>query len=307
MKLVNFEVDAAVHVGMIVNDEIVDLTLALDVRPADIAEFLGMGEETRALAQRSARHAPQRINVDSAKIRSPLLRAGKILGVGMNFRSCVEAADRLGMKFPPHRLWFYRPGTCIAGPFDGVWLPRGADDLDYEVELVMVIGRHCRYVTAADAPLVIAGFTIGNDLTLRNRVTKSPVLGKSFDTHLPLGPCIVTPEEVNPHALAMKTWVNGILRQESTTAEMIADCYELIADISTSCTLVPGDIILTGTPAGSGIFHRPALALLEGDVVKMEIAGIGVIENRIIAEPTVPALREPSRWRRGDEEHSAAR
>jgi len=88
---------------------------------------------------------------------------------------------------------------------------------------------------------------------------------------------------------------------------MIADCYELIADISTSCTLVPGDIILTGTPAGSGIFHRPALALLEGDVVKMEIAGIGVIENRIIAEPTVPALREPSRWRRGDEEHSAAR
>jgi 2-keto-4-pentenoate hydratase/2-oxohepta-3-ene-1,7-dioic acid hydratase in catechol pathway len=164
-------------------------------------------------------------------------------------------------------------------------LPRNADDLDYEVELAVVIGRRCRYVSSANAGSVIAGFTIANDLTLRKRVSKSLVLAKSFDTHTPLGPWLVTPEEIeNPHSLAVRAWVNGELRQNSSTAEMIAGCYELVAEISSACTLNPGDIILTGTPNGCGIFERPPAGLAIGDVLRMEIEGIGMIENRVVDE-----------------------
>src|SRR4029077_18740103 len=132
----------------------------------------------------------------------------------------------LGIPLQRERIWFYRPRGCIAGPYDDVWLPRNAKDLDYEVELAIVIGRRCRYVTLADAPTVVAGFTVANDLTLRERVLKSVALGKCFDTHTPLGPWIVTPDEIGDLGnLAVRTWVNGTLRQESTTADMIADCY----------------------------------------------------------------------------------
>ena len=126
---------------------------------------------------------------------------------------------------------------------------------------------------------------MANDLTLRKRVAKSLVLAKSFDTHTPLGPWLVTPEEIeNLHNLAVKAWVNGKLRQNSSTAEMITGCYELVSEISSACTLNPGDIILTGTPDGCGIFQRPPVGLAIGDVLKMEIEGIGMIQNRIVDE-----------------------
>jgi 2-keto-4-pentenoate hydratase/2-oxohepta-3-ene-1,7-dioic acid hydratase in catechol pathway len=269
-------------------DEVIDLNAALGIGLHDVAAFLAWGAEGRAQAERCLRSAAPRLPLSSVELRSPIVQADKILGVGMNYHSFVAAVRRAGMNIPTQRIWFQRPRSCIVGPHDDVWLPRDANDLDYEAELAVIIGRRCRRVSSSEAPSVVAGFTVANDLTLRERVARSPVLGKSFDTHTPLGPWIVTSDEIgDPHGLTMRTWVNAELRQQANTADMISDCYELIAEISAVCTLNPGDIILTGTPEGCGAFHRPPLALTTGDIVKIEIEGIGVIENRVVVEPLV--------------------
>jgi 2-keto-4-pentenoate hydratase/2-oxohepta-3-ene-1,7-dioic acid hydratase in catechol pathway len=288
MKVANIESNGHSRVVVVLGGELVDLTAQLGVDSDGMGKFLAMGSEAHVLAERCMRSASPRLAVASVRFRPPILCADKVLGVGMNYHSFVAAVKRLGLPISSERLWFYRPRGCIAGPYDDIWLPRNASDFDYEAELAVVIGRRCRYVTAAEAPAVVAGFSVANDLTLRSRVIKSPVLGKSFDTHTPLGPWIVTADEIaDPHGLTLTTWVNGEVRQRSTTADMIASCYELIAEISSACTLNPGDIILTGTPDGSGVFHQPPLGLTAGDVVKIEIEAIGVIENRIVEEPAV--------------------
>lgn len=286
MKLATVESNGVSRVAVVVGDEVVDLTELLGVDAGDMSRFLCLGAHGRALAQRCVEAAMPRLPIDSVRFRSPILRADKILGASMNYHSFVAAARRVGMAIPPQRIWFQRPRGCITGPYDEIWLPRNADDFDYEGELAVIIGHTCRYVTRRDVPALIAGFTVANDLTLRKRVLKSTVMGKCFDTHTPLGPWIVTPDEIgDPHALMVRTWVNGELRQESSTADMITDCFDLIAEISSVCTLNPGDIILTGTPDGSGIFHRPPTHLASGDVVKIEVERIGVIENRVVDEP----------------------
>lgn len=286
MKLANIESNGRSRVALVLNDEFIDLTAQLGEELDDVPKLLRLGAEGRERAEQCIKSAVPRLAGNTVKLRSPILHAGKITGVGWNYHSQIEVGRRLGISPPAERLWFSRPNGCIAGPHDDVWLPRNARDLDFEAELAVVIGRTCRNVTAAEAPAFIGGFTIANDLTLRERAAKSPVLGKCFDTHTPLGPCLVTPDELgDPHRLALKTWINGELRQDSSTADMIANCYQLIAELSAVCILKPGDIILTGTPDGCGIFRRPISMLAAGDVMKMEIEGIGVIENRVVDEP----------------------
>ncbi len=247
MKLANIESKGRLRAAIVLEEELIDLTAQLGAEWDDVSKFLQLGAEGRALAERCLKTAAPRLPFDSVKFCSPISYADKILGVGMNYHSFVAAARQLGMTIPTDPLWFSRPRGCITGPFGDVWLPRNAKDFDYEVELAIVIGQRCRHVSATDAPGVVAGFTIANDLTLRRRAAQCLVLGKSFDTHTPLGPWIVTLEELgDPHQLAVRCWVNGELRQNSSTTDMIAGCYELVADISTVCTLNPGDIILTG-------------------------------------------------------------
>jgi 2-keto-4-pentenoate hydratase/2-oxohepta-3-ene-1,7-dioic acid hydratase in catechol pathway len=290
MKLANIEWNGLPRVAVVLGVEAVDLSAQLGERLDDVTKLLRLESEFRPTVERCLKAAVPRLPTSSLTFRAPVLHPGKILGVGMNYHSFVAAARRRGITVPQERIWFYRPCACLAGPHDDIWLPRNACELDYEIELAVVVGRRCRYVDAADAPAVIAGYTIANDLTLRDRVFKSIVLGKSFDTHTPLGPWIVTGEELgNPHDLAVRTWVNGVLRQDSTTADMLSGCYELIAEVSSACTLNPGDIILTGTPDGSGLFQEPPFALSAGDFVRMEIEGIGTIENRVIEEPPLDA------------------
>jgi 2-keto-4-pentenoate hydratase/2-oxohepta-3-ene-1,7-dioic acid hydratase in catechol pathway len=287
MKLACIETDGEEKVVLVLGDELVDLTAHLGVQRQDVLKFLAMGPEAQVLAERCANSANHRLAGNAVRFRAPV-SADKVLGVGMNYHSFVAQAREAGMLIPEHRFWFYRARTCIVGPYDDIWLPRSANDLDYEGELAVVIGRRCRYVSVSEAREVLAGFTVANDLTLRQRAKDCVVLGKSFDTHTPIGPCIGTMEEMqDPHQLEVRTWVNGELRQNSSTADMIADCYQLISEISSACTLNPGDIILTGTPDGSGIFHRPPLSLAVGDSVKIEIKGLGIIENRVIEEPAM--------------------
>lgn len=293
MKLATVETNGQSRLVIVQEDELVDLTAALGGLPCDMTRFLALGSEGGPLAERCVNsHAP-RLAVTDVEFRSPILQAGKILGVGMNYHSFVAAVRRLGVPLSSDRIWFYRPNSCLTGPNSDVVLPHDASDLDYEAELAVVIGQRCRCVSLAEAPAMIAGFTVANDLTLRKRVLESVVFGKSFDTHTPLGPWIVTPEDIpDPHDLAVKTWVNGQLRQHSSTSDMIASCYELIAEISSNCTLNPGDVILTGTPDGSGVFQCPPVQLAIGDVVRVEIERIGTIKNRVVGEPALRGRRD---------------
>jgi 2-keto-4-pentenoate hydratase/2-oxohepta-3-ene-1,7-dioic acid hydratase in catechol pathway len=160
--------------------------------------------------------------------------------------------------------------------------------VDYEGELAFVIGRRCRHVPADRAPEVIAGYTIVDDVSVRDWQLRSPTMtmGKSFDTHGPMGPWMVTADEVgDPHGLHLRTWVNGELRQEATTDQLMYNCWEMVEHLSTVFTLEPGDVISTGTPSGVGIAMRPPRLLKSGDTVRIQIEGIGTLENPVIDEP----------------------
>jgi 2-keto-4-pentenoate hydratase/2-oxohepta-3-ene-1,7-dioic acid hydratase in catechol pathway len=176
----------------------------------------------------------------------------------------------------------------VTGPNDPIHLPRASHVLDYEGELGFVIGKRCRHVSRDNAADVIAGYLVVNDATVRDWQLRIPTwtMGKSFDTHGPIGPWIVTSDELlDPHQLQLRTWVNGELRQESNTKELIFDCFSLVEHLSTAFTLEPGDIVATGTPAGVGIGMKPPKLLKHGDAVRIEIEGIGEIENPVIDEP----------------------
>jgi 2-keto-4-pentenoate hydratase/2-oxohepta-3-ene-1,7-dioic acid hydratase in catechol pathway len=178
--------------------------------------------------------------------------------------------------------------SCVNGPFDPIVRPAVSEQLDYEGELGIVIGRRCRNVARAEAPSVIGGYLIANDVTVRDWQRKTPqwTLGKSFDTHGPIGPWVVTADELgDPHGLDFRTYVNGELRQESNTSRLIHDCYDLVAAICAACTLEPGDIIASGTASGVAAARTPPPWLVAGDVVRVEFDGIGFIENHVIEEP----------------------
>jgi 2-keto-4-pentenoate hydratase/2-oxohepta-3-ene-1,7-dioic acid hydratase in catechol pathway len=160
--------------------------------------------------------------------------------------------------------------------------------VDYEGELAFVIGQRCRHVPADKAADVIAGYTVINDVSVRDwqMATPTMTMGKSFDTHGPMGPWMVTSDEIgDPHRLRLQTWVNDDLRQDAKTDDLIFDCYQQVEHLSTAFTLEPGDVVATGTPAGVGMAMKPPGWLVPGDVVRIEIEGIGTLENPVIAEP----------------------
>jgi 2-keto-4-pentenoate hydratase/2-oxohepta-3-ene-1,7-dioic acid hydratase in catechol pathway len=208
------------------------------------------------------------------------------MAIGMNYQDHADEAAKAGIKMPLNQLWFNKQVSCITGPYDPIYKPRVSEKMDYEAELGVVIGKRCRYVSLEDARSVVGGYFVLNDVTARDWQFKSPTftLGKSFDSHGPIGPWITTADEIaDPHALDMKLWVNGELRQQSSTGGMIYNIWQQIHELSQVMTLEPGDLIATGTCANVGIalgkFLQP------GDVVKVEIAGLGHIENAVEQEP----------------------
>jgi 2-keto-4-pentenoate hydratase/2-oxohepta-3-ene-1,7-dioic acid hydratase in catechol pathway len=214
-----------------------------------------------------------------------VLRPRKILAVGLNYADHVAES---GMKPPEVPTIFNKQVTAVTGPYDPIHLPRASRALDYEGELAFVIGRRCRHVPRARAPEVVAGYLVLDDVSVRDWQLRTPTwtMGKSFDTHCPMGPWIVTPDELDdPHSLAIRTWVNGELRQDSNTKELIHDCFALVEHLTTAFTLEPGDVVTTGTPGGVGISMKPPRLLAAGDVVRVEIEGIGQIENPVVEEP----------------------
>jgi 2-keto-4-pentenoate hydratase/2-oxohepta-3-ene-1,7-dioic acid hydratase in catechol pathway len=243
------------------------------------------GGVLEVLASRATEPSGPGVAVADVDLLAPIERPPKFLAIGLNY---ADHLAETGMEAPSFPVFFNKQRTCVIGPHDAIHVPRVSDRVDYEGELGIVIGQRCRHVPAARAPEVIAGFTVINDVTVRDWQMKSPTmtLGKSFDTHGPTGPWVVSADEVpDPHDLQIRTWVNGELMQDASTKEMIFDCYEQIATLSTSFTLEPGDLISTGTPAGVGFVRTPPIFLKAGDTVRIEIDGMGAIENPVIDEP----------------------
>jgi 2-keto-4-pentenoate hydratase/2-oxohepta-3-ene-1,7-dioic acid hydratase in catechol pathway len=284
MKLVTFTRAGRRSIGAVLDDGVVDFAAAAPGLPQDMLGFLEAGAPALAAAHAAAEGAA-RIPLSEVQLEAPIARPPKFFGVGLNYADHVAES---GLEVPKIPMIFNKQSTCVVGPTDPFHLPRASHVLDYEGELGFVIGRRCRHVSRDDAADVIAGYLVVNDVTVRDWQLRVATwtMGKSFDTHGPIGPWIVTPDELpDPHRLELRTWVNGELRQESNTKELIFDCFSLVEHLSTAFTLEAGDIIATGTPSGVGIAMKPPKLLVAGDVVKIEIEGIGAIENRVIHEP----------------------
>lgn len=290
MKLARYSIDGTTRIGVVRADRVIPLSELLPRAPATIREVLAAGPSmlraiALALPEAGAGHA-----LESVRLEAPIPDAGKYLAIGMNYQDHADEAAAAGINIPKNQLWFNKQVSCITGPFDAVRKPRVSEKMDYEAELGVVIGKRCRYVSVEDARGVVGGYFVANDLTARDWQFASPTytLGKSFDSHGPIGPWITTADEIaDPHALRMQLWVNGELRQSSIT-KMIHDIWQQIHHLSQVMTLEPGDLIATGTSAGVGIgmgkFLQP------GDVVRVEIEGLGHIENTVITDDT-PAFQ----------------
>jgi 2-keto-4-pentenoate hydratase/2-oxohepta-3-ene-1,7-dioic acid hydratase in catechol pathway len=212
-----------------------------------------------------------------------------ILAIGMNYRAHVA---EMGREPPEWQYWFNKQRTSITGPGDPIVLPPVSDMVDYEGELALVIGPRCQHVPAARAFEVVAGFTVINDVSTRDWQWRTPTftVGKSFDTHAPCGPELVTRDELgDPGSLAIRTWVNDELRQDSSTADLIFGCAEMIEYLTTAFPLEAGTVIATGTPAGVGAGFDPPRFLAAGDTVRIDIEGIGELANPVVqGGPPVP-------------------
>ena len=287
MKLASFSRNGKRSVGVVTGASLVDLAGRQDGFSSLEALILA-GPEALERAGRLAGLA-ESIPLSEVTLHAPIRAPGKFLAIAANYQSHIDEvlANNPAYVPPVYQRWFAKLPSCVNDPFAPILIPPESEEIDYEAELAIVIGRRCRRVAAKDAASVIAGFTVCNDVSARDWQKRSPtiMLGKSFDTHGPLGPWLVTPDEVgDPHALCITCTVNGEVRQTGSTSEMLHDCYEQIAYLSTVCTLEPGDVIATGTPKGTGAAMKPSGLLKAGDVVRCEVERIGAIEAVLVAE-----------------------
>lgn len=282
MKLVSYLHDGQRHIGAVVGDVVVDGGSRL---PNDMVAFLAAGQTALDALQALIDGSGSRIPLAEVRLMAPIPRPGKFIGIGLNYADHISETGRDKPEYP---TFFTKQSTCVIGLDQAIQCPAISEKVDYEGELAFVIGQRCKHVPLEHAHEVIAGYTICNDVTVRDWQQRSPTwtLGKSFDTHGPMGPWLVTADEiVNPHNLSLKTWVDDELRQNASTSEMLFNCYEMVAYLSQAMTLEPGDVITTGTPAGVGVKMKPRGYLKPGQTVRIEIEGIGCLTNPVIAEP----------------------
>jgi 2-keto-4-pentenoate hydratase/2-oxohepta-3-ene-1,7-dioic acid hydratase in catechol pathway len=289
MKLATFTHNGATRIGVVAGDTVIDLSAAAPELPRTMLALLEAGRDAMDRARRAAGDSAGRIPLAQVHLEAPIARPPEFLAIGLNYADHIAETR---MEKPSFPMFFNKQSSCINGPYDPIHLPRVSQALDYEGELGFVIGRRCRHVPRDRAHEVIAGYCIVNDVSVRDWQRRAPTmtLGKSFDTHGPIGPWIVTPDEIgDPHKLDLKTWVNGELRQHSNTKNLIFDCFAQVETLSTVFTLLPGTIVSTGTPRGVAAGFKPPKFMKAGDVVKIEIVKIGHLEARVIDEPAETA------------------
>jgi 2-keto-4-pentenoate hydratase/2-oxohepta-3-ene-1,7-dioic acid hydratase in catechol pathway len=277
--------DDGLRTGLVVEDEIIDLTDPLIGLPGEMAGLLALGEDATDALRRAATTAARRRPLAGAPLTAPVAHPPSFLAIARNYDDHVR---ELGHERPKDQTWFSKQPTCVIGPGQAIEVPRASSSVDYEGELGLVIGRRCRHVPADRAFDVVAGFIVVNDVSVRDwqRRTPTMMMGKGFDTHGPTGPWVVTTDEVDdPQRLGVRTWVNGELRQDGTTADMIFTCAQMIEHLSTAFTLEPGMLISTGTPAGVAAGGDPPRWLQAGDVVTVAVEGVGELTNPVVDEP----------------------
>ncbi len=296
MKIVTFIRDGARSTGALLDGDLIldfghracELPAATD----DLAWYDLDGEHARALTARlpaaiaqldELRASGAVVALDSVQLAAPIRRPGKVICIGLNYR---DHAEESGLEVPSSPLVFSKFSDCVVGPGDEVILPRGAQEVDYEAEFGVVIGRSARHVKAEDAMDYVFGYCNVNDVSARDFQFADGqwTRGKSCETFCPIGPFVASKDEVaDPHALRIRFRLNGDTLQDSSTNQLIFDIPALIAHLSSFLTLEPGDLISTGTPPGVGFARKPPIYVQPGDRMEVEVEGLGVLENRAIA------------------------
>jgi ureidoglycolate lyase len=278
MKLATFTAGGPPEIGVVLDGRIVSISRAAPTLAGSMIELIAhwpmVEREVRAIGEAAA----DTLAMSDLRLLAPIPRPGKIFAIGLNYADHIAES---GMGTPEHQVWFAKAATSANGPFDPIEIPPGGY-VDYEAEMIAVVGAGGRRITRDDAAKAVFGYCVGNDATERAWQHRTPqwTLGKSFDTHAPFGPWITTADEVgDPHKLAIRGLVNGEVRQDSNTEHLVFDVWDQVAHLSHAMTLEPGDLIFTGTPGGIGAAMKPPRFLKHGDRVRIEIDGLGAIEN----------------------------
>ena len=279
MKLATFEAGAGPQLGAVTGDRIVPLHAAAPGLPAEMIGLISIWPAAEREVRRVADAGAGALPLEQVRLLAPIRRPGKIMAIGLNYADHIVES---GMGTPEHQIWFSKAPTAANGPYAPIQVPKVSQALDYEAELVAVVGQGGRHIAKADAARAVFGYCCGNDATERawQHRTTQWVLGKSFDTHAPFGPWITTADEVpDPHALSIRCLVNGEVRQDSNTRHLVFSVWDQIEHLSQAMTLEPGDLIFTGTPGGIGAAMNPRRFLKNGDRVRVEIEGLGALDN----------------------------
>lgn len=247
--------------------------------PSTMIELIAAWDTARDAVQQAVARSADVVDPDgSVRFLAPIERPGKIMAMGLNYADHVAEA---GLEVPKNQVWFCKQPNTIHPPYEPIQIPKASASIDYEVELVFVIGKRGRHIPKGEASSYVFGYCVGNDVTARDWQMRTPqwVLGKSFDTHGPFGPWITTADEVgDPHRLGIRSIVNDEVRQESNTRELIFNVFDQIAYLSEAMTLEPGDIVFSGTPGGIGAAMKPPVFLKAGDRVRCEIDELGALD-----------------------------
>jgi ureidoglycolate lyase len=284
MKLTTFSAGGEPELGVVEGERVISLSRAAPRLASDMIDLIRRWAEVEPEARRIAGAGGGAL-LSEVRLMAPIRRPGKIMAMGLNYADHIEEAN-LGR--PEHQTWFSKAATAANGPFDPIHRPKASAQLDYEAELVAVVGAGGRHIAKADAPARVFGFCAGDDVSVRDWQLRTSqwVIGKSFDTHAPFGPWITTADEVgDPHALSIRAIINGEVRQDSNTCNLVFNVWDQVAFISEALTLEPGDLIYTGTPGGVGMAMKPPRYLKAGDRVRIEIERLGAIENPVTDEP----------------------
>jgi ureidoglycolate lyase len=281
MKLATFDAGGGKELGVIVGDAVSPVTRRQSAIGSDMLSLIARWSELEHVVRDAVATQGSTIPLADVRLLAPVQRPGKIMAIGLNYADHIAESN---MATPEQQIWFSKAVTAVNGPFDPIDLPAvPTPHVDYEAEMVAIIGSGGRNIGRDKAAKAVFGYCVGNDATERawQHATPQWVIGKSFDTHAPFGPWITTADEIgDPHTLDIRCLVNGEVRQNSNTRHLVFDVWDQIVHLSTAMTLEPGDVIYTGTPGGVGAAMKPMQFLREGDVVRVEIANLGAIENR---------------------------
>lgn len=285
MRLISFQSPTGPRVAGLRDGQAVDLNQADPDVPHCMKTLLAQGPEGLARAGHALRRGGA-VSLSELKLLPPVPRPEKVICVGLNY---ADHARETGAAIPGEPVIFTKFVSAVSCHGAPIVLPSVSTEVDYEAELVLVIGRGGRHLAPDQARSHVAAYCCGNDVSARDWQLRKPggqwLLGKSFDTFAPFGPALVTADEIaDPNNLRIQLRLNGEVKQDSSTAQFIFKVDELVSYVSKVCTLVPGDVIFTGTPPGVGMARKPPLFLRPGDTVEVEIETLGVLRNPVVAE-----------------------